>query len=110
MTGYNLPSGISASDKDAPWNQGVDDDELLRQEKVELLEKAQQYCSWLLEVLDTYRKLDKDEFFLEFQRRDEVGRRIMDRMDALQVLKMDTEYLLMDYMPKEEDDSCDPES
>lgn len=110
MPRYNLPPGVSASDKDAPWNQGVDDDELLRQEKFELLEKAQTYASWLMEVLEDYKRLDKNEFFLEFQRRDEVGRRTMDRFDALSVLKMDIEYLLMDLMPTEEDPPCDPES
>ncbi len=102
MPGYNLPPGVSASDKDAPWNQEERLSER-RMEKIELMEKAHDYSRWLLEVLSVYEDLDKAEFYLAFRHKNETGPRYFDRKEALRTLKEDIKYLLLDLMPTEED-------
>ena len=105
----NYPDNISPSDPNAPWNQSEGISEEL-EEKIELLDKARTYAGWLREALGTYELLDKDEFYLAFRHTTEVGDRTFDRMRALDILKVDIEYALLDLMPEEKEEPCDPES
>ncbi len=103
MNGYNLPDGMSASDKDAPWNQTADDEEVARQDKVDLLREAVSYLNLLIEVLKTIEDSYKGEFYLEIRRIADIGLWTHDRMKSLTLLRKDLENWVQSLTPRDGD-------
>ena len=107
----NYPNGVSENTPHAPWNQGVDDDKLICQQKVELLEKAQTYLGWLTEVLEELKQLDHRNFFYHIERSVKDNPPWdHDRMWSLRGLSYDLIDWTKNLTPTEEEPSCDPES